>query len=259
MAEVPGRRAVVIGGSRGIGRAVVASLAADGYEAVATGRDAAALDRLRDELAVRDHAVRTAAVRTAVVDATDPDATAELAAREDPVEVLVYSAGSASAAPLARTTLATWERELAVNATGAFLALQAFVPRMVARGSGRVVVITSTAALSGSPYITAYAASKHAAQGLVRAAAAEVAGTGVTINAVCPHFVRTDMTAATLARIERSTGRSATEAQRELEATSRLGRLLDPEEVAAAVRTLVADDTGAINGHALVLDGGGHW
>jgi NAD(P)-dependent dehydrogenase (short-subunit alcohol dehydrogenase family) len=254
MGEAPVRRAVVIGGSRGIGRAVVEVLAADGYEVVATGRDPAALERLRAELAAGG-----LVVRTAVADATDADATAQLAATEDPVEVLVYSAGSASAAPLARTTLATWERELAVNATGAFLALQAFVPPMVARGSGRVVVITSTAALSGSPYITAYAAAKHAAQGLVRAAAAEVAGTGVTINAVCPHFVRTDLTAATLARIERTTGRSAADAQRELEATARLGRLLEPEEVAAAVRSLVAEGTGAINGHALVLDGGGHW
>jgi NAD(P)-dependent dehydrogenase (short-subunit alcohol dehydrogenase family) len=254
MGEPPVRRAVVIGGSRGIGRAVVEALAADGYEVVATGRDPATLEHLRAELATRGLVVRTVAA-----DATDPAATAQLAASEEPVEVLVYSAGSASAAPLARTTLATWERELAVNATGAFLALQAFVPSMVARGSGRVVVITSTAALSGSPYITAYAAAKHAAQGLVRAAAAEVAGTGVTINAVCPHFVRTDMTAATLARIERTTGRSAADAQRELEATARLGRLLEPEEVAAAVRSLVAEGTGAINGHALVLDGGGHW
>lgn len=247
------RRAVVVGGSRGIGRVVVATLVGAGYEVVATGRDGAALDQLRDELAGEG-----AHVRTAVVDATDEDATAALAAAE-PVDVLVYNAGTSSAAPLARTSLAAWQRELDVNATGAFLALRAFVPAMVERGFGRAVVIASTAGLSGSPYISAYAAAKHAAVGLVRATAAEVAGSGVTVNAVCPHFVRTDMTAATLERIERATGRDADAALAELEATSRLGRLLDPREVADAVAYLVADPTAAVNGHTLVLDGGGHW
>lgn len=247
------RRAVVIGGSRGIGRAIVTTLAAAGYEVVATGRDAATLDQLREGLAGEG-----AHVRTAVVDATDEDATGALADAE-PADVVVYNAGTASAAPLARTSLATWRHDMDVNATGAFLALRAFVPGMVERGFGRAVVVASTAGLSGSPYISTYAAAKHAAVGLVRAVAAEVAGKGVTVNAVCPHFVRTDMTTSTLERIERATGRDADDALAELEGTSRLGRLLDPAEVADAVAYLVADPTDAVNGHTLVLDGGGHW
>jgi NAD(P)-dependent dehydrogenase (short-subunit alcohol dehydrogenase family) len=254
MAEAtPIRRAVVVGGSRGIGRAVVERLVRDGCDVLATGRSEDGLTALHDELS-RDGLT----VRTAVVDATDGDATAALAA-DEPADVLVYNAGTSSAAPLARTSLDTWRREVDVNATGAFLALRAFVPGMVERRHGRVVVVASTAALSGSPYISAYAAAKHAALGLVRAVAAEVAGRGVTINAVCPHFVRTDMTTATLDRIERATGRDAADAQAELERSSRLGRLLDPDEVADAVAYLVADPTAAVNGHALVLDGGGHW
>jgi NAD(P)-dependent dehydrogenase (short-subunit alcohol dehydrogenase family) len=247
------RRAVVVGGSRGIGRAIVATLADAGDDVVTTGRDEAALGRLVAELARSGRSVRTA-----VVDATDEDATRALAEAE-PADVLVYNAGTSSAAQLARTSLSAWQREIDVNATGAFLALRAFVPGMVERGSGRVVVVASTAGISGSPYISAYTAAKHAAVGLVRAVAAEVAGTGVTVNAVCPHFVRTDMTESTLARIERATGRDADDALAELEGTSRLGRLLEPVEVADAVAYLVADPTTTVNGHTLVLDGGGHW
>lgn len=253
MADVTRRRAVVMGGSRGIGRAIVVALAGAGHDVVATGRDGDALDQVCDELAVEG-----LRIRTAVVDATDEHATAALAEAET-IDVVVYNAGTSSAAPLARTSLDAWRREVEVNATGAFLALRAFVPGMVERGFGRAVVVASTAGLSGSPYISAYAAAKHAAVGLVRAVAAEVAGTGVTVNAVCPHFVRTDMTAATVQRIEGATGRDAQDALAELERTSRLGRLLDPDEVADAVGYLVSDRTAAVNGHMLVLDGGGHW
>lgn len=248
------RRAVVVGGSRGIGRAVVARLASDGFRVLATGRDGAALARLQQDLATQG-----LEIDTTVADATEEDATQALASRAGPTDALVVNAGASAAAPLARTDLATWERLLQVNATGAFLALRAFVPDMVARGAGRAVVVASTAALSGSPYIGAYAASKHAVLGLVRSVAAEVAGRGVTVNAVCPHFVRTDMTDASISRIQQATGRDADDARAQLEHSSRLGRLIEPEEVAAAVAMLVGDDSDTINGQALVLDGGGHW
>jgi NAD(P)-dependent dehydrogenase (short-subunit alcohol dehydrogenase family) len=248
------RRAVVVGGSRGIGRAVVARLATDGFRVVATGRDPASLEQLRDGLAARG-----LEVDTAVADATDEAATRRLADEVGDVDALVVNAGASSAAPLARTDLDTWQHLLQVNATGAFLALRAFVPSMVARGVGRAVVVASTAALSGSPYISAYAASKHAALGLVRSVAAEVAGRGVTVNAVCPHFVDTDMTEDAVTRIQQATGREASAARDELAHSSRLGRLIEPEEVAAAVAMLVGATDDTINGQALVLDGGGHW
>ena len=171
--------------------------------------------------------------------------------------MLVNNAGVADSAPLERTTLESWRAQLDVNATGAFLCARAVVPAMAAAGYGRVVTVASTAAKTGTRYTAAYTASKHAALGLMRAVAAEVAGTGVTANAVCPTFVTGGMTERTLARIVETTGRTRDEALAALERSTPLGRLLDPDEVAAAVWYLASDDAAAVNGEALVLDGGG--
>jgi NAD(P)-dependent dehydrogenase (short-subunit alcohol dehydrogenase family) len=128
---------------------------------------------------------------------------------------------------------------------------------MAERGSGRIVTVASTAGLVGAKYTAAYTASKHAAVGLTRAVAAEVAGTGVTANAVCPAFVRTDLTRESVRRIVERTGRTEAEAETALAAATPLGRLLEPDEVAFAVAFLAAPEAGAINGQTLILDGGG--
>jgi NAD(P)-dependent dehydrogenase (short-subunit alcohol dehydrogenase family) len=225
------RRVLVTGGTRGIGAAIAARFAAGGDDVVAVGR--------------------------ADCDVSDEAAVAALFERVGPVDVLVNNAGVSSSAPLARTTLGAWDAQLSVNATGAFLCTRAALPAMVERGSGRIVTVASTAGVTGARYTAAYTASKHAAVGLTRAVAAEVAGTGVTANAVCPTFVRTDMTADSLRRITETTGRSAREAEAALAAASPLGRLLEPEEVAFAVAFLAAPEAAAINGQTLILDGGG--
>jgi len=131
------------------------------------------------------------------------------------------------------------------------------VDGMIERGDGRIVTVASIAGLAGMRYTAAYAASKHAAVGLMRATAAEVGGTGVTANAVCPAWVRTDITRRTVENIVEKTGRTAEEAEAELEQMTPLGRLLEPEEVAAAVVFLASPEAAAINGQTLVLDGGG--
>ena len=238
------RVVVVTGGTRGIGRAVVERFAAAGEHVVAVGRD---LDALR----------ATPAAAAEACDVTDEAAVAETFERIGTVDVLVNNAGVSSSAPLARTGLDDWRAQIDVNATGAFLCTRAALPGMLERGSGRVVTVASTAGRAGARYTAAYTASKHAAVGLMRAVAAEVAGTGVTANAVCPAFVRTDMTRRSVERIVASTGRDEAAAEAALADAAPLGRLLEPEEVAFAVAFLAAAEAGAINGQTLILDGGG--
>lgn len=246
------RRALVTGGSRGIGRAVVERLAADGLAVVAVGRDRDALD---DVVAAASD--RGDEVEAAHCDVTDEDAVAELFARVGPVDVVVPNAGVSASAPVHRTTLAAWEHQLRVNATGVFLTARAALPAMRQRDRGRIVVVASVASLHGSRYISAYTASKHAALGFVRSLAAEVAGSGITANAVCPGYVDTAMTDRSVATIVDLTDHDDESARRALERQQPLGRLVTPDEVAAAVAYLASEAAAPVNGQALVLDGGG--
>ena len=223
------RVVVVTGGAKGIGKAIAQRFAGDQVHAPA-----------HDGLDVTDEAQVQAFFE-----------------RLGRVDVLVNNAGVASGAPLTRITLDDWQAHLAVNATGAFLCTRAVLGGMIERGDGRIVTVASVAGLVGARYTAAYSASKHAAVGLMRATAAEVAGTGVTANAVCPFYVNTEMTLRTLENIVARTGRTPGEAESALKAMTPLGRLLEPDEVAAAVVFLASPEAAAINGQTLVLDGGG--
>lgn len=247
------RSVVVTGGAKGIGRALVARFLAEGDRVTALGRDAEALERLRGEL----HSGAPGTLEVAACDVADEEAVAAAFAAIGAVDVLVNNAGVATAAPLSRTTLEDWDRNLAVNATGPFLCTRAVIRSMRERDRGAIVTVASTAGRAGAPYTAAYTASKHAAVGLMRAVAAEVAGSGVRANAVCPTFVDTPMTERSIERIAAKTGRSAQEGEQALAATSPLGRLLDPQEVADAVLWLASEAARSINGQTLTLDGGG--
>ena len=223
------RTVVVTGGAKGIGKAIAERFA--GEQVHSPGHDE--------------------------LDVADEGQVAAFFERLGRVDVLVNNAGIAVGAPLARTTLDDWRAHLDVNATGAFLCTRAVLGGMIERGDGRIVTVASVAGLVGARYTAAYSASKHAAIGLMRATAAEVAGTGVTANAVCPAYVDTEMTTRTVENIVAKTGRTPEEARSELGAMTPLGRLLEPDEVAAAVAFLASPEAAAINGQALVLDGGG--
>jgi NAD(P)-dependent dehydrogenase (short-subunit alcohol dehydrogenase family) len=243
-----GRAAVVTGGGQGIGAATARVLAAAGVRVLVAART-----RERVEGVAREIAASGGEAHAAVCDVTSEDGVAALAAE---VDLLINNAGIATSAPLHRQTLQEWERVFAVNVTGTFLCARAFLPAMAGRGWGRVVNVASTAGLHGARYISAYSASKHAVIGLTRSLAAEYAGRGVTVNAVCPGFVDTPMTDHSVARIVERTGKSAEEAREAILATTPQRRLLEPEEVAAAVLYLCGEAAGGVNGQALVLDGG---
>jgi NAD(P)-dependent dehydrogenase (short-subunit alcohol dehydrogenase family) len=225
------RTVVVTGGTKGIGKAIVDRFEAAGDQVIGVGR--------------------------ATCDVTDEDQVNALFQTVGLVDVLVNNAGLALGGPLARTTLADWREHLDVNATGAFLCTRAVLGGMIERGDGRIVTVASTAGLRGARYTAAYTAAKHAVVGLMRATAAEVAGTGVTANAVCPGWVRTAMMRRAVERIAATTSRDEAQAEAALVAQMPLGRALEPDEVAFAVAFLASPEAGAINGQTLVLDGGG--
>ncbi len=191
-------------------------------------------------------------------DVTDPAALEEAFATVEsawgPVEVLVVNAGAAMSAPLVKTSDEDWQRMLDLNLTAPFRCLRRALPSMTEAGCGRVVVIASIAGKTGGARIAAYTASKHGVLGLVRTAAAEVAPTGVTVNAVCPGYVDTPMTDQSVANIAAGTGRSAEDARSILANMQPIGRLVTPGEVASTVMLCV--ENAAINGQGLNVDGG---
>ncbi len=241
------RTAVVTGGTRGIGAEVSRRLAAAGYRTIALARSVPDSAVLESELL---------GVQVLACDVTSPDdvvTTFANIATSGPVTVLVNNAGISSSNSLLRTTLAEWDQNLSVNATGPFLCSQAVLGPMLEAGRGQIVTVASTASLEGSPYIAAYAASKHAVIGLMRVLATEVEGTGVTANSVCPTFVRTEMTTASIANIAERTGCDLAEAEAKLAQATPHGRILEVDEVASAIMDLVGSSG---SGQEVLLDGG---
>ncbi|MEV0705619.1 SDR family NAD(P)-dependent oxidoreductase [Saccharopolyspora sp. NPDC050389] len=244
------RNCLVTGAGRGIGRAIAQRLSESGNRVALTARSAGELTEVAAQLPGP-----ALDLPADLADAQAPDRVFEAVEREwGPVEVLVLNAGTATSAPLTATTDDDWERALQINLTAPFRFLRRAVPAMVERGFGRIVVIASMAAKRGDPYVSAYTASKHGVLGLVRSAAAELARTGVTVNAVCPGFVDTPMTERTIDNITAKTGRSAQQARSALENRQPIGRLISPGEVADVVELCVRN--AAISGQGITVDGG---
>jgi len=254
IAALANHHALVTGGGTGIGAAIAAALGEAGAAVSLAGRRKAPLEEMAARLP------KAAAITADVTRETDCTAMVEAAsAAHGPIDIVIANAGLAESAPAARTDLAHWQRALDVNLTGAFLTIRATladVTRVDARRARRIVFVASTAGLKGYPYVAAYCAAKHGVVGLMRALSVELAGKGVTVNAVCPGYTETPLFEAALDKITAMTGRSAADARTELAKDNPHGRLIAPDEVAQAVLWLCSPAAGSVNGQAIAIAGG---
>ena len=227
--KLEGRHAIVTGGGTGIGAAIAEALEAEGATVSRVGRRPEKLGANGFAADVTDRAQVEAAFAAA-------------RAAHGPISILVNNAGEAGGIAFARLSAEKWRHQLGVNLDGVFHCCQAALPDLRAAEAGRIVTIASTAGLRGYAYTAAYVAAKHGAVGLMRALAAEFAGTGLTANAVCPGFTDTDLVAAAIANIQAKTGRGEAEAKAELARLNPSGRLIAPREVAALTLALILSD-----------------
>lgn len=236
-------RVLITGGGSGTGADMARAFAAAGHEVVITGRDSGKLA-----------SVASGSIRGVAGDVTDPGDMTRIFAEAGPCQIVIANAGIAEAAPFAKVSLDHWNRMIATNLTGVFLTFQQGLAQM--QPGGRLIAIASIAGLRGAAYAAPYAASKHGVMGLVRSLAHEIGGKGVTVNAICPGYLDTEMTRRTIANIMEKTGRSETEATASITAQSPQRRLIAPSEVTAAALWLASDAAAGVNGQAITLDGG---
>lgn len=240
-----GKRVLVTGGGSGVGADLAAGFAAAGAEVVIAGRRAEALANV---------AGRAPGIRAVTADVTDEASVAAMFASAGPCDIVIANAGQADSAPFAKTSLAQWNTMLAVNLTGVFLTFREGLRQMP--GWGRLIAVASTAGIKGYAKVAPYAAAKHGVMGMVRSLALEVAKGPVTVNAICPGFLDTEMTQHTIRVISEKTGRSPAEARAALEAISPQNRLYQSGEVTAAALWLCSEAAGGVNGQAITISGG---
>ena len=240
-----GKRVLITGGGTGTGADMARGFAGAGAQVVVTGRRAEPLERL---------AASNPSIRALVADVTDEDSVAAMFAAAGPCDIIIANAGAADSAPLAKTGMDQWNAMLAVNLTGVFLTLRDGLRQM--QGWGRLIAIASTAGLKGYAYAAPYAAAKHGVVGLTRSLALEVAKKPITVNAICPGFLDTEMTERSIANIVAKTGKSPDEARAALASGNPQARLIRPDEVTATALWLCGEGADGVNGQAIALSGG---
>lgn len=245
------RHAFITGGGTGIGLAAARALAATGARLTLVGRNAARVADIAAEFE-NAHGIGADVAQEESVAAAFEHARERFGG----IDILINNAGITPSAPLHQTALAMWNDTIATNLTGAFLCTRAALADMYANKWGRVVNVASVAGLKGGPYISAYCASKHGMIGMTRALAFEAAKRGVTVNAICPGYVETDIVTRAAENIASRTKLSEGEARASLYAGNPQGRLITADEVASAIAWLCSDGAAATNGAAIPMSGG---
>src|SRR5579864_1156794 len=251
-----GRRAVVTGAGRGIGRSIALALAQAGADVAVTARTQGEIEQLAAE--IRAMGRQSLAVPC---DVTDSEQVKHMASTLidglGSVDILVNNAGNAGSHKFLNHPDELWHRMLSINLTSVYYVTKAFVPRLIEQRWGRIITIASMASRVGGSYIAAYTAAKHGVLGLTRALAVELLPYNITVNAICPGYVDTPMTDGSVANISSRTGMSEAQARETLAKSSPQKRLIEPEEVASIAVFLAQDSSKGITGQAINIDGGG--
>lgn len=247
--------ALITGGSAGIGLAVAEAFARSGYAVTITGRNLDRLDKACDRLSAYGGKVCIAQADTTDIGGL-PAMFEKARAELGPISVLVNNAGDAASKSIAETSATVVRSMLEVNLVQVFECVRICLPTMLERAFGRIVNIASTAAVKGYPFTSAYCAAKHGVLGLTRSLALEVARSGITVNAICPGYTRTDLVARQLADLGARTGRDENQLLERLVASNPMGRLVEPDEVARVALFLASNAAASVTGQAIVVAGG---
>ena len=245
--------ACVTGASRGIGEAIARRLAAEGARVALAARDEGACARIAAEIAqAGGEAMAVGCDVTLPVSVSG--AIASIAARWGRIDILVNNAGLGGSTPLDDADDSRWNAILATNLTASFRVTREAAP-FIPKG-GRIVNLSSVLGRFGVAGFSAYCASKHGVIGLTRAMALELAPRRITVNAICPGWVETEMAREGFGRIGRAQGAGEEAGRNAAAKMTPLGRVLDPEEIAGLAAYLASDDARDLTGQAIVIDGG---
>jgi 3-hydroxybutyrate dehydrogenase len=252
--DLAGRAALVTGGASGIGRAIATELTARGARVAVVDLDGPGAEAVAAGLAA-------GAAVAFQCDVSDTDAcehvAADAASAIGPIDILVNDAGLQHVSPIEAFPIERWTYIISVMLVAPFVLTRAVLPAMYERGWGRVINLGSIHSLVASPNKSAYVAAKHGLLGLTRTAALEAGPHGVTVNAICPAYVRTPLIVSQLQNTARAEGIEPEEViEKVMLAPAAIRRLIEPEEVAAYAAFLCSDDAASITGTAQVMDGG---